>query len=184
MSSLKRLCVYCGSSRGSDPEFTDAAVELGEALAARGIGLVYGGGAVGLMGVVADAVMAGGGRVTGVIPDDHFADEVAHTEITELLRVDSMHERKQQMHDLADAFVALPGGLGTLEELTEVLSWSRIGLIDKPVGVVDIADYWAPLFAQLDRMADSGLLRHRDRLILLRDASPTALLDRLIAQAD
>jgi len=131
------------------------------------------------MGVIADTVMSGGGRVTGVIPQGLFSDEVGHSGITRLETVNSMHERRQRMHSLADAFVALPGGLGTLEELAEVLSWRRIGLLDKPVGAVDVDGYWAPLLDQLDRMVGNGLLSRPRSPLLHHDPSPTALLDRL-----
>lgn len=171
--------MFCGSSSGSSPGIAEAAVELGEALVQRNIGLVYGGGAVGLMGVIADTVMSSGGRVTGVIPHGLFSDEVGHSGITRLERVGSMHERKQRMHALADGFIALPGGLGTLEELSEALSWNRIGLLDKPVGIVDVDGYWEPLLAQLDRMVDERLLSGQGRRLLLHAPSPTALLDLL-----
>jgi uncharacterized protein (TIGR00730 family) len=140
-----RLCVYCGSSEGADPRYREAARELGAGLAARGIELVYGGGRNGLMGVVADAVLAGGGRVTGVIPVHLEHREAAHRGLSELVVVADMHQRKRVMAERADAFAALPGGIGTLDETIEILSWRQLGLHEKPLFVVDIAGYWAPL---------------------------------------
>jgi uncharacterized protein (TIGR00730 family) len=142
---LERLCVYCGSSEGADPRYRDAASALGTGLAARGIELVYGGGRNGLMGAVADAVLTGGGRVTGIIPV-HLEDrEVAHRGLSELVVVADMHQRKRIMAERADAFAVLPGGVGTLDETVEILSWRQLGLHQKPVFIVDIAGYWAPL---------------------------------------
>jgi uncharacterized protein (TIGR00730 family) len=145
---IRRLCVYCGSSPGTDQRYGDAARTLGAGLAAAGVELVYGGGRNGLMGLVADAVLAGGGRVTGVIPLHLQHRELAHLGLTELLVVDSMHERKRVMAERADAFAVLPGGVGTLDETVEILSWRQLGLHDKPIFIVDIAGYWSPL-AQL-----------------------------------
>jgi uncharacterized protein (TIGR00730 family) len=142
---IRRLCVYCGSSPGVDPRYREAARALGGGLAARGIELVYGGGRNGLMGLVADAVLAGGGKVTGVIPLHLQNRELAHVGLSELLVVDSMHERKRVMAERADAFAVLPGGIGTLDETVEILSWRQLGLHDKPIYVVDIAGYWSPL---------------------------------------
>lgn len=142
---IRRLCVYCGSSPGIDPRYQEAATTLGGELAAGDIELVYGGGRNGLMGRVADAVLAGGGRVTGVIPHHLRNRELAHRGLTELVLVDSMHERKRVMAERADAFAALPGGVGTLDETVEILSWRQLGLHDKPVFIVDIAGYWSPL---------------------------------------
>jgi uncharacterized protein (TIGR00730 family) len=142
---IRRLCVYCGSSPGTDQRYGDAARTLGAGLAAAGVELVYGGGRNGLMGLVADAVLAGGGRVTGVIPLHLQHRELAHLGLTELLVVDSMHERKRVMADRADAFAVLPGGVGTLDETVEILSWRQLGLHDKPIYIVDIAGYWSPL---------------------------------------
>lgn len=151
--------MFCGSSSGNDPAFADAATRLGGALAAAGTGLVYGGGAVGLMGIVADACLAGGGTVQGVIPTGLFRREVGHTGLTELHEVASMHERKQLMYDLADGFVALPGGLGTLEELAEVLTWNQLGILAKPVALLDVGGFWQPLVRWLDEADDAGFVR-------------------------
>ncbi|GJM36964.1 MAG: putative cytokinin riboside 5'-monophosphate phosphoribohydrolase [Acidimicrobiales bacterium] len=180
--SFERVCVFCASSPGSDPAITEATVALGEELVARGIELVYGGGAVGLMGLIADTVMDGGGTVTGVIPKNLFSREVGHRELTRLEEVDSMHVRKARMYELADAFIALPGGYGTLEELAETLTWNQIGLLTKPVGVLDVGGFWQPLLELLDRMVDKTILKPANREVLLADPSPAGLLDALAAQ--
>jgi uncharacterized protein (TIGR00730 family) len=153
---IRQLCVYCGSSTGTDPRYPAAARELGAGLAAAGIGLIYGGGRNGLMGLVADAVLAGGGTVTGVIPAHLQNRELAHLGLTELLVVDSMHERKRVMAERADAFAALPGGVGTIDETVEILSWRQLSLHDKPILIVDIAGYWSPLAVLFDHVVASG----------------------------
>jgi hypothetical protein len=153
MGKIRRLCVYCGSSPGSDSRYQAAANELGSGLAARGIELVYGGGRNGLMGRVADAVLAGGGRVTGIIPAHLQHREVAHTGLSELIVVTDMHQRKQAMAERADAFAVLPGGVGTLDEAVEILSWRQLGLHQKPIFVVDVAGYWSPLAALFEHIA-------------------------------
>ena len=165
---LGSLCVYCGSKVGRDPRHEAAAVALGSAMARAGVRLVYGGGSVGLMGVLADAVMAAGGRVTGVIPVGLFTSEMGHTGITELVEVASMHERKARMAVEADAFLALPGGLGTLEELAEIATWSQLGIHAKPVAVLDLDGFWTPLLSFLDSMVDAGFLRPENRSIVTR----------------
>jgi uncharacterized protein (TIGR00730 family) len=180
---LRELCLFCGSSVGTRPEYAEAATTLARELVARDIGLVYGGGAVGLMGTAADAVMSAGGRVTGVIPRDLFGNEVAHTAITTLHRVDSMHERKATMYELADAFVALPGGLGTLEELAETLTWGQIGLHDKPVGLLDPTGFYRPLATFLNHAVDEGFIKPRNLERLIVDDEPGRLLDRLTESA-
>jgi uncharacterized protein (TIGR00730 family) len=171
VSTLRALCVFCGSSLPHDELFADAARTLGRAIADRRIELVYGGGRVGLMGALADACLAAGGSVTGVIPVGLFRREVGHTGLTTLDEVGSMHERKQRMYDLADAFVALPGGLGTLEELAEIATWSQLGLHRKPIVLLDVDGFWDPLVAQLDRMVDVGLLKPENRDLLVRATS-------------
>lgn len=176
---LRELCLFCGSSVGMRPEYAQAATELARELVARDIGLVYGGGAVGLMGTAADAVMSAGGRVTGVIPRDLFGNEVEHTAITTLHRVDSMHERKATMYELADAFVALPGGLGTLEELAETLTWGQIGLHDKPVGLLDPTGFYRSLTTFLNHAVDEGFIKPRNLERLIVDDEAGRLLDRL-----
>ena len=180
---LAQVCVFCGSSSGCRPAYAEAAAELGRELARRDIGLVYGGGAVGLMGVVADATMAAGGRVTGVIPGGLFSPEVAHEKVTTLHRVGSMHERKALMYRLADAFVALPGGLGTLEELAETLTWGQIGLHDKVVGLLDVDDFFRPLRGFFDHAVAEGFLKPRNLERLAVEADPVRLLDTLAEAA-
>lgn len=179
MTSLQRVCVFCASSPGSDPAITDATIALGTLLAERNIELIYGGGAVGLMGLIADTVMTNGGRVTGVIPAGLFSAEVGHRNLTTLEEVGSMHERKARMYELSDAFIALPGGFGTLEELAETLTWNQIGLLTKPVGVLDVGGFWQPLLALFDRMVHDTILKPNNREILLDDPDPASLLDRL-----
>jgi len=179
VTSLQRVCVFCASSPGSDPAITDATIALGTLLAERNIELIYGGGAVGLMGLIADTVMTNGGRVTGVIPAGLFSAEVGHRNLTTLEEVGSMHERKARMYELSDAFIALPGGFGTLEELAETLTWNQIGLLTKPVGVLDVGGFWQPLLALFDRMVHDTILKPNNREILLDDPDPASLLDRL-----
>jgi uncharacterized protein (TIGR00730 family) len=179
---VERVCVFCASSPGTDPAITEATVELGRLLAARDLELVYGGGAVGLMGLLADTVMAAGGRVTGVIPVNLFSREVGHDGLTTLEEVDTMHTRKARMYDISDLFIALPGGFGTLEELAETLTWNQIGILRKPVGVLNVNGFWDPLLAQLDRMVDRTVLKPKNRAVLLAEETPADLLDALIAQ--
>ncbi len=156
MAKVKRLCVYCGSSSQVDEIYRRAAARLGQVIAQAGIELVYGGGRVGLMGLMADAALAAGGRVIGVIPHLLHDREVGHAGVGELIVVGSMHERKQRMFDLADAFVMLPGGLGTLDETIEILTWKQLGLHDKPVIIADIAGYWAPLRRLVEHIIGKG----------------------------
>jgi uncharacterized protein (TIGR00730 family) len=179
MVALRAVCVFCGSSTPPDPRYRDTARALGALLAANGIVLVYGGGRVGLMGEIADAALAAGGDVVGVIPVGLFSREVGHTGLTELHEVSSMHERKELMYDLSDGFIALPGGLGTLEELAEVTTWSQLGLHDKPVVLLDVDDFWAPLVGQLDRMVATGLLKPVNRALVRHSCSPAEALEVL-----
>ena len=181
-ADLSSICVFCASSPGSDPALTDATVELGRLLAERGIELIYGGGSVGLMGLIADTVMKGGGTVIGVIPTGLFPREVGHRGLTRLEEVATMHDRKARMYDLADAFIALPGGFGTLEELAETLTWNQIGLLTKPVGVLDVGGFWQPLLVLFDAMVERSILKPKNRAILLDDPDPARLLDRLAEQ--
>lgn len=176
---LQRVGIFCGSSAGHDPIYAEAATQMGRALARADIELVYGGGAVGLMGVVADAVMAAGGRVIGVIPSGLFSREVAHPAISELHHTATMHERKALMYELSDAFIALPGGLGTLDELFETLTWAQLGLHAKPVGLLDVAGFFDPLLAFLDHTVAVGFTKPKNLALLVFDPSPDALLDRL-----
>jgi uncharacterized protein (TIGR00730 family) len=177
--ALRAVCVFCGSSTPRDPRYRDAAHSLGSLVAGRHIDLVYGGGAVGLMGELADTALAGGGRVIGVIPTGLFRREVAHTGLTQLHEVASMHERKQLMYDLSSAFIALPGGLGTLEELAEVATWSQLGLHRKPVVLLDVDSFWEPLVMQLDRMVVTDLLKPANRALIQRARSAEEALDVL-----
>jgi uncharacterized protein (TIGR00730 family) len=177
------VCVFCGSSAPPDTRYRDAARILGALMARSGIGLVYGGGSVGLMGELADAALAAGGRVTGVIPVGLFSREIGHTGLTELHEVASMHERKQLMYDLSDAFIALPGGLGTLEELAEVTTWSQLGLHRKPIALLDVDAFWEPLITQLDRMVSVGLLKPANRDLVKRAQSAEDALG-LLASAE
>jgi hypothetical protein len=167
---LSHICVYCGSSTGAAPDFAEAARSLGELLARSGITLIYGGAAVGLMGVLADAALSAGGEVVGVIPRHLFGREVAHPGLTKLIEVDSMHERKLKMFELADAFVALPGGLGTLEELTEMATWGQLGMHRKPIATVDIGGYWTGFHAFLDQAVVHGFMK-ADNLRLIENVS-------------
>ncbi|HVP44015.1 MAG TPA: TIGR00730 family Rossman fold protein [Terriglobales bacterium] len=176
---MKRICVFCGSNVGRRPEYRRAAEELGRVLAARGVGLVYGGGNIGLMGVMADAVLAGGGEVQGVIPHALVAREVAHKDLHKLHIVDSMHERKQLMADLADAFIALPGGYGTFEEFCEAVTWSQLGIHKKPCGLLNVEGYFDPLIAQFDQAVREGFLHPDNRALVLEARMPEALLDAL-----
>jgi uncharacterized protein (TIGR00730 family) len=181
MPALRRVCVYAGSNPGAGAAYAQAAAALSTELAARGIGLVYGGGRVGLMGVLADTILAAGGEAIGVIPQALVDREVGHSGLTELHTVGSMHERKAKMAELADAFVAVPGGVGTLEELIEAFTWSQLGIHAKPVAVLDAEGFYAGLAGFLDHMVDEGFLRAAHRRTLLVESDPGALLDRLEA---
>lgn len=178
---MRRVCVYCGSHVGVRPEYLAAAVEVGRLLAGRGLGLVYGGGNVGLMGALADAALEAGAEVIGVIPHALREKELAHTGLADLRVVGSMHERKALMVDLADAFLALPGGLGTLEELFEVWTWAQLGLHTKPCALLDVAGYYRPLVTFLDHAVTEQFVRRPHRAMLHVDADAERLLDRLEA---
>jgi hypothetical protein len=179
MSNIRRLCVYCGSSGAVDHQFREAATELGARLAAAGIGLVYGGGRVGLMGLLADAALAGGAEVIGIIPSRLRDAELAHPGATELVVVESMHERKRLMAEKADAFAILPGGIGTLDEMFEILSWRQLGLHHKPILLADIGGYWGPLRALLDDIVAKGFARPEARELLRIVPTVAALIMRL-----
>jgi uncharacterized protein (TIGR00730 family) len=176
--ALRSVCVFCGSSIGTSGAYAAAAVELAATLARQGIGIVYGGGDRGLMGLVADTAMGAGGSVTGVLPRALFDVEVPKAGLTELIEVGSMHERKQRMYELSDAFVGLPGGLGTLEELAEAATWSQLGLHEKPIVLVDVDGFWAPLLAWLDGAVEAGFVKAANRAIV---AAVTAAGDVLPA---
>jgi uncharacterized protein (TIGR00730 family) len=163
-----RICVYCGSNAGASPSFGDAAHQLGSALAHRGIGLVYGGGHVGLMGIVADAALAADGEVIGVITEQLMRAEVGHDGLTRLEVVPTMHDRKARLTDLADGFVVLPGGLGTVDEFAEALTWNQLGLIAKPVVLLDVDGYWSPLFDWMCNSVKAGFVRDSHRMLAQR----------------
>lgn len=178
---MRSICVFCGASTGRDPRYAAAAAAVGERLAQRGIRLVYGGGRLGLMGAVADAALAAGGEVVGVIPRGLVDRELAHPGLTRLEVVGTLHERKARMSELADAFIALPGGLGTLEELAEVLSWAQLDLHAKPIGLLDVGGYFEALEAFLDRAVAEGFVAARHRGLLLRDEDFDELLEQFTA---
>ena len=178
---MDRVCVFAGSNVGREPGYRQGAADLGRALAARGVGLVYGGARVGLMGAMADAVLAAGGEVIGVIPSALVTKEVAHGALTELRVVASMHERKAMMAELADGFIALPGGWGTLEELFEVLTWAQLGLHAKPCGLLNLCGYFDPLLAFLEHAIAEGFVRYEYRAMLSVSESGEELLDGLAA---
>ncbi len=176
---MRRVCVFCGSNVGVRPAYADAARALGRALVARGSGLVYGGGNVGLMGVVADAVLAAGGEVIGVIPHALMAREIGHSGVTSMHVVDSMHERKALMADQADAFVALPGGVGTFEELFEAITWTQLGVHAKPCGLLNVDGFYDDLLRFLDHAWTEGFIKAETRAIVKASADPHELLDQL-----
>lgn len=181
---MKTLCVFCGSGKGRTPSvYVDAARETGQALAKRGIGLVYGGGRIGLMGVVADAVLLAGGTVIGVIPEALASLELAHQGLTDLRVVQSMHERKAMMADLAEGFLALPGGYGTLEEFCEVVTWAQLGLHDRPCGLLNVRGYYDPLLALFDRAVEEEFVPPVHRSLVLDGTEIDELLDRLDSYA-
>jgi uncharacterized protein (TIGR00730 family) len=179
-SYLKKVCVFCGSSSGKRTEYAEAAIELGRELVRQNIGLVYGGGDVGLMGIIADTVMSEGGEVIGVIPQFLEQREVAHNELTELRIVDSMHERKALMSELSDGFIALPGGIGTFEELIEVLTWQQLGVQAKPCAVLNTCDYFEHMLEQLDHAVAEEFLKPKHRDLLLVASSSSDLIKLLI----
>ena len=176
---MHRVCVFCGSSPGADPRYREAARSLGALLAQRGLGLVYGGASVGLMGVVADAALEQGGHVTGVIPSALVTKEIAHQALPDLRVVATMHERKALMADLSDGFIALPGGIGTLEETFETLTWAQLGLHRKPVGFLDTAGYYRPLLEFLNHGVAARFIKAEHRSLYVVEDDPAALLDML-----
>lgn len=176
---MKTVCVFCGSNCGARPEYASAARALAAGLVANGLGLVYGGGRVGLMGILADEVLRLGGRATGVIPRPLLDREVGHRGLTDLHVVTTMHERKAMMAELSDAFIALPGGLGTLEEIFEIWTWAQLGVHRKPCGFLDVAGYWQPLMGFLDQAVEEAFIRPATRAIAIVDDDPARLLLRL-----
>ena len=176
---MKTVCVFCASSDGARPSYGAAARRMGSALARRGLGLVYGGGRVGLMGVLADAALRAGGKVMGVIPDALLEKEVAHVGLSKLYVVGSMHERKKLMADLSDGFVTLPGGYGTLEEFLEVLSWAQLGIHEKPCGLLEVEGYWEPLSSLFDKAVAEGFVKPDHRSLVLTEEDPELLLEKM-----
>ena len=179
MTAKKAICVFCGSSTGNRLDHAVAATQLGAAIARRGLDLVYGAGHVGLMGILADAALAGGGRVIGVIPQSLVARELAHAGLTELHVVHTMHERKALMADKSDAFIALPGGFGTADELFEILTWAQLGIHHKPVGILNVGGFFNSLLAWMDNCVNSGLLRSAHRAMLVVAQTANELLDAI-----
>lgn len=182
MSQIESVCVFCGSNFGTHSSYREAARKLGNAMAARQLGLVYGGGSVGLMGEIANTVMEAKGKVSGIIPEALFAQEVGHKTITHLEVVDNMHTRKARMAELCDAFIAMPGGIGTLEELFEVWTWLQLGYHHKPVGLLNINGFYDQLLAFLDHATEQGLIRPEARKLLLVSDNPVTLLDMICQQ--
>lgn len=180
-NSLSSICVFCGSSSGDRPEYADAARALAGELVKRCMRLVYGGGRTGLMGIVADAVLAAGGEVTGVMPRSLVEKEISHKGLTELHVVESMHERKALMAARSDAFIAMPGGFGTFEEFCEMITWTQLGIHRKPCGLLNVAGYYDPLLALFDRAVGERFLKPENRSIVIAETEPVALIDALIA---
>jgi uncharacterized protein (TIGR00730 family) len=180
---MKRICVYCGSSSGARQSYTDAAQALGKSLVQRGLGLVYGGSNVGLMATLADTVLSQGGEVIGVIPEPLVAKEVAHRGLTDLRIVHSMHERKALMAELADAFIAMPGGFGTLEEFSEIVTWIQLGLHRKPCGLLNVEGYYDGLLAFLNHAVAEGFIHADYRAIVLTEAEPDGLVEKILSTA-
>lgn len=177
---MHRICVFSGSNMGVRPEYQQAARSLAQEMVRRGLSLVYGGASVGLMGVMADSVLEGGGQVIGVIPRGLFRQEIPHTGLTQLHEVSSMHERKSLMADLADGFIALPGGFGTFDELFEIITWAQLGLHNKPVGLLNVADYFAPLLALIAHASTEGFIPTSHLSILMHEKRPIDLLERFV----
>ena len=178
---MKRICVYCGSSPGKLNEYREAARSLGHEMAGRGLGLVYGGASVGVMGAVADAVLERGGEAIGVIPYALATKEVSHHGLNELIVVDSMHERKARMAELSDGFIALPGGWGTIEEIFEMLTWAQLGFHEKPCGLLNVASYYDPLYSFLEQAIDQRFVKEEFRPMMMMENSAEMLLDRFAA---
>lgn len=176
---MKSVCIFCGSSIGAQDAYRDDAMRMGEEIARRGLRLVYGGGKVGLMGVVADATLRAGGEVLGIIPESLMKKEVGHGSLTELVVTSTMHERKAAMADAADAFIALPGGFGTFDELCEILTWAQLGIHQKPIGLLDTLGFFSQLTTFFDFVLQQGFLRPEHRALLMEDRDPTMLLDRM-----
>jgi len=179
MNKLKAVCVYCGSNFNGDPELRNAIKQLADVLVKQDIKLVYGGGSVGVMGVIADDVLQSGGSVTGVIPQFLMDKEVGHKGVTEMIITGNMHQRKQKMADLSDGFIILPGGFGTLEEFFEVLTWLQLGLHNKPIGVLNVGGFYDPLFAQMEMMVKSRFLKPANRDLVFNEADAETLVNKM-----
>ena len=177
---MKRLCVFCGSSLGIQPEFSDTARLLGKAMVRRGLGLVYGGGNIGLMGILAETVLKEGGEVIGVIPEALVNKELAYYDITDLRIVKTMHERKALMNDLCEGFVALPGGFGTLEEICEMITWAQLGIHDKPCGLLNTQGFFNALLAFFDHQVQQGFITPANRALVFEAKDPDSLLDLML----
>jgi uncharacterized protein (TIGR00730 family) len=177
---MKRVCIFCGSSSGNREVYTKAATALAQHIVKRGLGIVYGGSNCGLMAVIANTALETDGEVIGVIPRSMVIKEIAHTGLTELRIVDSMHERKALMADLSDAFIAMPGGYGTLDEFCEILTWAQLGLHNKPCGVLNVAGYYDKLLAAFDHSVTEGFLKRQNREMIISDSDPESLLSRLL----
>ncbi|UVI30217.1 LOG family protein [Paenibacillus spongiae] len=177
---MKRICVYAGSNVGTKPEYEQKAIELGRLIASQQLELVYGGSKIGLMGRVADAALAAGGKVIGVMPRNLFKGEMVHTGLTQLHEVGNMHERKALMSELADAYIALPGGLGTLEELFEVVSWSQLGIHKKPVGLLDVLGFYQPIADMFRQAADAGFMQQTNLGLVIFEEEPERLIDKVL----
>ena len=176
---MKKICVFCGSSSGNDPIYEEYARNMAVAIRNNNQSLVYGGGSVGLMGIIADELLRLGGEVIGVIPEFLAELEVDHKGLTKMITVNSMHERKKEMSELSDAFIAMPGGFGTLEELAEILTWEQLGLIRKPIGLLNVNAYWDPFVRMLDQMVETGFLKPENRKIIQIDSDPGSLLNSM-----
>lgn len=184
MTDIRSLCVLCGSREGNDPAYREAAIRLGMLMVRHGIRLIYGGGSIGLMGIVADAVLAAGGEVTGVIPDFLIRREAGHSRLSELIITGSMHDRKRRMFEMADAFVVLPGGLGTLDETFEIITWKQIRLHDRPIVVLDVGNYWAPLRTVIQAAIDAGFAPPEILDLLCFVSTPDDIFEVIAAAPD
>ena len=179
---MKHLCVFCGSSKGNDPVFERTTLELAEVIVEKDLTMVFGGGSIGIMGILADKVLAMKGKVIGIIPRFLYDLEVGHDHVTELIIVDSMHERKQKMAEISDGFLALPGGFGTLEEMSEIMTWIQLKLIHKPVGILNVNGYYDHFLKMLDTMVTSGFLKQNNRDILVSSEKPREIIDKLMSK--
>ena len=179
---MKHLCVFCGSSKGNDPVYERKALELAEIIVEKNLSMVFGGGSIGIMGVLADKILAMKGKVIGVIPRFLYDLEVGHDQVTELIIVKSMHERKQKMAEISDGFLALPGGFGTLEEMSEIMTWIQLKLIQKPIGILNVNGYYNHFLKMLDTMVTSGFLKQNNRDIIMSADKPGEIIDKLLSR--